>query len=104
MTNTRTKVIFGGLDDDDATVMARNIFRGTLDLELPKHTFDKPTVIGQEYDWLRSEATAQGTAHAEGTNWSEGESLAHTQSMTASWARTVADSSTISKSKTRSGA
>jgi hypothetical protein len=104
MTNTRTKVIFGGLDDDDATVMARNIFRGTLDLEFPKRTFDKPTVIGQDYDWLCSAAVAHGTAHAEGTNWSEGESLAHSESLTASWARAISDSDTTSKSRTRSDA
>ena len=67
MTNTRTKIVFGGLDDDDATLMARNLFRGTFDLEMPKQSFDRPTVIGQEFDWLASESEGRGTAHAEGT-------------------------------------
>ncbi len=102
MANARTKVVFGGLDDDDATFMARNMFRGTLDLEMSKRTFEKPTTIGQEYDWLASEATARGNARAEGTNWSTTEGVAESRSATTSWARTISDSDTASRSTTRS--
>ena len=102
MTNARTKIVFGGLDDDDATLMARNLFRGTLDLEMPKQSFDRPTVIGQEFDWLASESEGRGTARAEGTTWSEGESVAQSRSATTSWGRTVSDSIAASRSTTRS--
>ena len=104
MANARTKIVFGGLDDDDATFMARNLFRGHLPLETPKHTFDKPAVVGQDYDWLRSESTARGTARAEGTAWSEGESIAHSRSATTSWATTISNGDTTSQATTRSEA
>jgi hypothetical protein len=102
MTNARTKIVFGGLDDDDATFMARNIFRGTLDLELAKRSFDKPTVVAQDYDWLQSQSTARGTSHAEGTNWSETEGIAHSRSATISRSTTTSDSVMASRSTTRS--
>src|SRR5205085_1996671 len=47
MTNTRTKIVFGGLDDDDATLMARNLYRGTSDPELPNSRYDKMSIVGQ---------------------------------------------------------
>jgi hypothetical protein len=104
MTNARTKIVFGGLDDDDATLMARNLFRGVLNLETPKTSFDRATVVGQEYDWLASQSQGRGTARAEGTNWSHSESTAHSQSTTTSWGRTLSDSDTASQSRTRSEA
>ena len=54
MTNARTKVIFGGLDDEDATVMACNVFRGQFDLQKSKPRYDKPTVVGQAHNRIKS--------------------------------------------------
>jgi hypothetical protein len=102
MTNTRTKIIFGGLDDDDATLMARNLYRGSFQLERAKHAYDKPTVSGQDYDWLRSESMSRGTAHAVGTSetYSEGESVQH--STTESRGTTFSETDTVSTSETLS--
>ncbi|HVB18314.1 MAG TPA: type IV secretion system DNA-binding domain-containing protein, partial [Stellaceae bacterium] len=72
MTNTRTKIIFGGLDDDDATLMARNLFRGTFDPELSKSRYDKPVVTGQVREWMLSESDSRGVALAAGTTASYG--------------------------------
>jgi len=100
MTNTRTKIIFGGLDDDDATLMARNLYRGSFDLERAKHAYDKPTVTGQDYDWLHTESESRGTAHAVGTSetFSEGESVQH--STTESRSSTFSETDTTSSSET----
>src|SRR5439155_109636 len=76
MTNTRTKIIFGGLDDDDATLMAKNLYRRTLDPELAKIRFDKPTVTGQVREWMGSESDSRGTAFDTGSTASYGGSQA----------------------------
>src|ERR1051325_4080985 len=40
-----TKIVLGGLSDDDAAVMAREIMRGDIDLKAPKHTITMPVVV-----------------------------------------------------------
>jgi hypothetical protein len=72
MTGAQTKVVFGGLTDDDADVMVREIMRDAFDLERPKHTFDRPTVVGTERIWLASEGSSRSTSSSKG--WSEGSS------------------------------
>jgi hypothetical protein len=100
MTNTRTKIIFGGLDDEDASLIARNIYRGSWDLSRPKHRFDRPTVVGQTYDWLRSESESRGTSHAIGTTKSESEGESIQRSTTKSSGTSVSDSDSTSTSET----
>jgi Type IV secretion-system coupling protein DNA-binding domain len=100
MTNTRTKIIFGGLDDDDATLMARNLYRGTFDPELAKARYDKPVVTGQVREWMRSESDSRGTAHAIGTTESHGGSHSTSRSTTKSEATTRSESDTVSESDT----
>ena len=102
MTNTRTKIIFGGLDDDDATLMARNLYRGSFNLERAKARYDKPTVIGQTYDWLRSESLSRGTAHALGTTEGRAEGEAHQTSTTETTGISFSETDTSSTSETLS--
>jgi hypothetical protein len=100
MTNTRTKVCFGGLDDEDATLLARNLFRGQFDLELPKHRYDKPVVVAQVPHWLLSESASHGVARAEGRADTRGGSESQSRSTTKSQSDTYSESETISESDT----
>lgn len=57
---TQNKVVFGGLQDADAVVMADELFRTEYDLEIPVESLRRPGVVGYRRTWL--------------DNWSEGES------------------------------
>jgi hypothetical protein len=73
MGGAQTKVVFGGLADEDAEIMAREIMRTTFDLERPKRSLDKPVVVGYERIWLRGYNTSDGyvdtAGTVEGENW-----------------------------------
>jgi hypothetical protein len=75
MAGAQTKIVFGGLMDEDADIMAREIMRDSFNLERPKHILDKPTVVGDELIWLESvgtgESTTRGFGTAEVSSWSE---------------------------------
>ena len=72
LTNAQTKVVFGGLADEDAEPLAKEILRETFDFNRPKIALDKPVVTGYQTIWLRnrsqssSETTATGTSQATG--------------------------------------
>lgn len=55
----QTKIVFGGLEDDDAEIMARQIMRGSFNLERPKHVLDKPVVVDEVPFWLDSESEGE---------------------------------------------
>ncbi|MDO8575983.1 MAG: type IV secretion system DNA-binding domain-containing protein [bacterium] len=55
----QTKIVFGGLEDDDAEVMARQIMRDSFNLERPKHVLDKPVVVDEVPFWLESESEGE---------------------------------------------
>lgn len=57
MGGTQTKIVLGGLSDDDAAVMAREVMRGDIDLERPKVTM--PVVVDEVPFWLESESTSE---------------------------------------------
>lgn len=73
MGGAQTKVVFGGLADEDAEIMAREIMRSSFDLERPKHSMDRPVVVGYERIWLRGYNTSDGyvdtAGTVEGENW-----------------------------------
>jgi hypothetical protein len=96
----RTKIVFGGLEPDDAEHMARSIFRGQFDLSRDKEKFRRPVVVGQELAWLLSESESHGSSHAVGATWSAGRSVAHSTSTTRSFSRSVGESDTVSASRT----
>lgn len=79
MTDARTKVVFGGLTMESATLMADDLFAGELDLEEPKHVLDKPTVVGHEIIWL--ESVSEGESFA--VSFGESEGVTHSQSESA---------------------
>lgn len=75
MTNARTKIVFGGLADEDAGVMAREILRSEVNLETPKHVLDKPVVIEETPYWFESggwsESESSSTSVSSSSGWSE---------------------------------
>ena len=61
------KVVFGGIrPPDDAAEVAETIFTGEFDLEEPKRTLDKPTVVRYVREWLTSHAQAFGGGSSSG--------------------------------------
>ena len=82
---TQTKIVFGGLSDDDAEVMAREVYRQTFNLERPKHALDKPTVVDEVPFWLESDS--------ETTN----RSSTRTSGSTSGWQTTTTQSESLSE-------
>jgi hypothetical protein len=75
MNGTQTKIVLGGLADEDAAIMAREIMRGDIDLEKPK-SMTAPVVVGDEPFWLESSSETDGSSESwsrtESTSTSEG--------------------------------
>lgn len=63
MTNAKTKVIFGGLNFEDAEIMVKNVFLGELDLEEWKQGLTRPTVVGHVREWFQSHAESKAKSH-----------------------------------------
>ena len=63
MTDAKTKVVFGGLNTEDARVLAEQIFLGELDLDDPKNILSRPVVVGYAREWLRN--FSFGSSYAE---------------------------------------
>lgn len=78
MGSTRTKIVFGGLNDDDSEIMARELMRDEIDLQEAKPILDRPVIIGEEPFWLESESWSEtdGTSdtYSDSTSWSDGTS------------------------------
>jgi hypothetical protein len=68
MAGAQTKVVFGGMTDDDAEVMAREVFRSSFNLERPKHSLDRLTVVDEVPFWLESESFTESEGRSSGTN------------------------------------
>ena len=117
MGGTQTKIVFGGLEFEDAQAVVREVFLPEFNLELPKHTLDKPVVTGHHVEWLESESESTGAA----SSWSSGSvvstgtstmdsssigiqgllpqaSLAETQSGPTGWSETAGTASGTSSS------
>lgn len=75
MAGAQTKIVFGGLEDDDAKIMAQQILRDQFNLERPKHVLDKLVVVDEVPFWLESESAATGATETESISsmdsWSE---------------------------------
>lgn len=80
MTDARTKVVFGGLTMESATVMANDLFAGELNLEEPKHVLDKPVVVGHQIIWLESQSHSESRSVSSG----ESEGISHAQNLSVS--------------------
>ncbi|TAL00091.1 MAG: type IV secretory system conjugative DNA transfer family protein [Rhodospirillaceae bacterium] len=66
----QTKIVFGGLEDDDAEIMARQIMRDSFNLERPKHVLDKPVVVDEVPFWLESESESEGDTRSNSVSYS----------------------------------
>lgn len=58
----QNKVVFGGLADVDADLIASELFRTEYDIEMPVELLIKPTVVGVVQTWLHnwSESVSEG--------------------------------------------
>ena len=83
MAGTHTKVVFGGLPDEDAEIMAREIFRTEFDMNRPKEALNKMTVVDYQPYWLESYGTSEVDLHTDSSfeNMVEGVSEAVAQKM-----------------------
>jgi hypothetical protein len=86
MAGGQTKIVFGGMSDDDAEVMAKEVYRSSFNLERPKHILDKPVVVDEIPYWLESES------------WTNLESSAQGGSATSSWGTSTGTSSGLATS------
>ncbi len=68
LTNAQTKVVFGGLADEDADPLAREILRESFNYNRPKELLDKPVVTGYRQVWTRHFANARGEGYSEGSS------------------------------------
>ena len=69
----QNKVIFGGISDEDAIILADQLFRTEYDLEQPVKTLIKPTVVDYQRTWLHnwSEAASDSDALTEAESATE---------------------------------
>ena len=68
MGNARTKVVFGGLRDEDATILANELLRSTFNFNRTKPTLDRPAVVGFETTIMRQRAVSRGRASTSGSS------------------------------------
>jgi hypothetical protein len=68
LTNTAIKILFGGLDPDDAEKFARILFTGNLNLAEWKPGSERPVAVGQDKttiaNWSRAEMSSESEARA----------------------------------------
>lgn len=67
------RVVFGGLETEDAEALAHKIFLGELELEDPKVKSARPVVVGHIRTWLQSYSRSESSSI--GTTTSGGESV-----------------------------
>ncbi len=76
--NAQTKVIFRVDEDETAEVLAKQLFRTSFDLEIPKEIMNRPVAVGQEIIDLYGNSTADGyvESHGQSAGISSGDSIA----------------------------
>ena len=110
MGTARNKVVFGVDNPDDAEILARRIFAGMTQYEMPKRSMIKPTVVGHEIIRLqsasqnrnRSKSQAEATAVAESEMETSSQAFSTSESQSQSHSESVADSVTHSTSQSQS--
>lgn len=111
MAGGQTKIVFGGMTDDDAEFMAREVYRSTFNLERPKHVLDKPVVVDEVPYWLESEnsTTSEGSSESfgYGNSWNSmtgsSESLSNAYDRTGSILQGVNATSGLTASESHGG-
>jgi len=76
--NAQTKVIFRVDEDETAEVLAKQLFRTSFDLEIPKEIMNRPVAVGQEIIDLYGSSTTEGYVESRGESQgvSSGDSVA----------------------------
>jgi hypothetical protein len=69
----QNKVVFGGLSDIDAHLLADELFRSEYDIEMPVAALIKPTVTGYVQTWLHNWAESSSEGEVEGESASSSE-------------------------------
>ena len=70
----QNKVVFGGLSDEDAVIMADQLFRSEYDLEVPIEALTKPGVAGYRRTWFHNWSSSETTGTVETETTFEGTS------------------------------
>lgn len=88
MAGGQTKIVFGGMNDEDAEIMAKEVYRSSFKLERPKRALDKPVVVDEIPYWLDSESwttsdstTTSDSSTASGSDTSNWSSITNTSSV-----------------------
>jgi hypothetical protein len=89
MTNAQTKMVFGGLSDEDAEKMVKEVLRETFDYNQPKDILSKPSVVGYETVLMRSSSETWSASTSEGS--SRGSSESDSQSTTTGYSQTFGE-------------
>lgn len=66
----QNKVVFGGLSDEDAVILADQLFRSEYDLETPIKALTKPGVAGYRRTWFNNWSRSEGESTTEGESYS----------------------------------
>ena len=78
--NAQTKVIFRVDEDETAEVLAKQLFRTSFDLEVPKEIMNRPVAVGQEIINLYGKSTTEGYVES----WGESEGISSGDSVATS--------------------
>lgn len=75
MANAKTKVIFGGLEFNEARELTQNIFIDCINFAEWKKGLTRPTVVGYDEVWFENYSKSRGSStsngHSSGSGWSE---------------------------------
>jgi hypothetical protein len=82
----QTKIVFGGMNDEDAEYMARQVFRSSFRTDRVKHALDKPVTVGEVPFWLDSQS------------WTESNGTIESSTESESWMSTSTSSESLSQS------
>ena len=89
----QNKAVFGGLSDEDAIILADQLFRSEYDLETPVEALTKPAVAGYRRTWLNNWSNSSGSTYSETETYSEststGETISSSQAVNTGGSQTV---------------
>ncbi|MEM8539416.1 MAG: hypothetical protein AAGF25_00540 [Pseudomonadota bacterium] len=80
----QNKIVFGGISDEDAVILADQLFRNEYDLEVPIEALTKPGVAGYRRTWLNNWSVSEGESHGQSTSVTDsmGETTVETSGQT----------------------
>lgn len=89
----QNKAVFGGLSDEDAVILADQLFRSEYDLETPIEALTKPGIAGYRRTWLNNWSSAEATTYSQTETYTEststGESINMSSAVNAGDSRVV---------------